>query len=105
MNFWIPVNPVVRFKYIKMHYVDKNGVDPDQLASSEASWSGSTLFSKEIIDFCKRYAHSGLTMLNMVDHMIYGQTAVYMADYCNERVVVFTREEFLMLLKIDFVTK
>ena len=25
----------------------KNSVDPDQLASDEASWSGSTLFLKE----------------------------------------------------------
>ena len=24
-----------------------NSVDPDQLASSEANWSGSTLFAKE----------------------------------------------------------
>ena len=24
----------------------KNSVDPDQLASSEANWSGSTLFTK-----------------------------------------------------------
>ena len=24
----------------------ENGVDPDQLASSEANWSGSTLFAK-----------------------------------------------------------
>ena len=26
-----------------------NSVDPDQMASSEVSWSGSTLFSKKII--------------------------------------------------------
>ena len=26
---------------------EENSVDPDQMASSEASWSGSTLFSKK----------------------------------------------------------
>ena len=29
----------------------ENFVDPDKLASSEASWSGSTLFSKDGIQF------------------------------------------------------
>ena len=41
MNFWFPVNG------------DENSVDPDQLVSSEASWSGSTLFSENIIEFYK----------------------------------------------------
>ena len=27
----------------------ENSVDPDQLASEEASWSGSTLFTRELI--------------------------------------------------------
>ena len=31
----------------------KNYVDPDQLASDEASWSGSTLFPKECKSFWK----------------------------------------------------
>ena len=31
----------------------KNSVNPDQLASDEASWSGSTLFSKEGTEFWK----------------------------------------------------
>ena len=31
--------------------MDKNSVDPDQLASDEASWSGSTQFLKEVIEF------------------------------------------------------
>ena len=29
----------------------ENSVDPDQLASLEARWSGSTLFSKEDTEF------------------------------------------------------
>ena len=29
-------------------------VDPDQLASNEASWSGSTLFSKDGMKFWKK---------------------------------------------------
>ena len=32
----------------------KNSMDPDQLASSEASWSGSTPFSKEGMEFWKK---------------------------------------------------
>ena len=37
----------------------KNSLDADQLASDEASWSGSTLFSKEGIEFLKKksYVH------------------------------------------------
>ena len=31
---------------ICIYYVDGKGVDPDQLASQEASWSESTLFSE-----------------------------------------------------------
>ena len=32
---------------IQIHILnDKNSADPDQLASSEANWSGSTLFAK-----------------------------------------------------------
>ena len=30
----------------KFTYLIANGADPDQLASSEANWSGSTLFAK-----------------------------------------------------------
>ena len=31
------------------HVALKNSVDPDQLASSEASWSGFTLFTRELM--------------------------------------------------------
>ena len=31
---------------IKFKYLMANSADPDQLASSEANWSGSTLFAK-----------------------------------------------------------
>ena len=42
--FRLPVNSVSFWDILWM----KNSVDPDQLASSEASWSGSTvIFSKE----------------------------------------------------------
>ena len=42
----------------------KNSVDPNQLASEEASWSGSTLFSKKVIAFWKSKAHITLMRLN-----------------------------------------
>ena len=32
--------------WYKFKYLKENSVDPDQLASSEANWSGSTLFAK-----------------------------------------------------------
>ena len=35
----------------------KNNVDPDQLASFEASRSGTTLFSRKYIEFSKSYVH------------------------------------------------
>ena len=41
----------------------KYSVDPDQLASYEASWSGSTLVSKEGIVVWKMYAYSALISL------------------------------------------
>ena len=34
----------------------KNSVDPDQLASEETSWAGSTLFTNEGIEFWQSYA-------------------------------------------------
>ena len=39
---WSPTS-----KLIKIHHLMNNSIDPDQLVSSEASLSGSTLFSKE----------------------------------------------------------
>ena len=42
----------------------KYSVDPDQLASYEASWSGSTLVSNEGIVVWKIYAYSALISLN-----------------------------------------
>ena len=40
------------------YLVDENSVDPDQLASTEASWSGSTLFSIKGLEVWKMYVHS-----------------------------------------------
>ena len=34
------------FEIYKFTYLMANSADPDQLASSEANWSGSTLFAK-----------------------------------------------------------
>ena len=48
----------------------KNSVDQDQLASSEASWSGSTLSSKDGKEFWKSYMHIVLYRSNMVIHFI-----------------------------------
>ena len=44
----------------------KNNLDPDQLASDEASWSGSTLFSKSIKKFEKVMYIVCLLGLNIV---------------------------------------
>ena len=45
MDFWFPVNPLVQLHYKCVTFVwRKNSVDADQLASSETSWSGSTMF-------------------------------------------------------------
>ena len=44
----------------------KSSVDPDQLASLEASWSGSTLFSTKVLEFWKTYVLNALIRLNMV---------------------------------------
>ena len=43
-------------------------MDPDQLASSEASSSGSTLLLEELIKFSRKsHVHSALFRLNTVD--------------------------------------
>ena len=44
----------------------ESSVDPDEVASLEASWSGYTLFSKEGIEFWKGYRYSALIRSNMV---------------------------------------
>ena len=41
----------ISIQWCSIHHFDENSVDPDQLASSEASRSGSMLFSKEGIKF------------------------------------------------------
>ena len=41
-------------------------MDPDQRASTEASWLGSTYFSKEGMEFWKMYACSALIRSNTV---------------------------------------
>ena len=54
-SYWINAMPIPSFLPIKLldpgcwykfTYQMANSVDPDQLAASEASWSGSTLFAK-----------------------------------------------------------
>ena len=37
-----------------------NSVDPDQLASSEANWSGSALFVIKYVKFCQKPGSSNL---------------------------------------------
>ena len=47
LNFWFPVNSGVRILHKRGSIVwMKYSVDPDQLASLEASWSVSTLFAE-----------------------------------------------------------
>ena len=41
--------------WIRIHDIDEKSVDHDQLASSEASWSWSTLFSNKDIELWKSY--------------------------------------------------
>ena len=49
MSFWTGIYPAFT-----------NSVDPDQLASEEANWSGPALF---VIQFVNLYQHSGLSNL------------------------------------------
>ena len=50
INFLFPISSVPDFNYYsRFQGCIENSADPDQLASIEASWSGSTLFSKEEI--------------------------------------------------------
>ena len=44
----------------------KNKVDSDQLASSEASLSGSTLFSKGIIEFLEKVIFTLLLIVQII---------------------------------------
>ena len=46
------LNPVVNFITNAHSLCVYNSVDPDQLASLEASWSESTMFSNEDVAFC-----------------------------------------------------
>ena len=56
----------------------KNSVYSDQLASSEdeASWSGSTLFLKEVIEKRKFYVYSALIL-----KVKYGNITYFSMDY------------------------
>ena len=52
------INMFANYKY-GFIAVLKNSIDPDQLASNEASRSESILFSKEVIE-CKNVSHAFL---------------------------------------------
>ena len=41
---FIQLNKLLKFKLLACIFME-NSVDPDQMASSEVSWSGSTVFS------------------------------------------------------------
>ena len=46
-HFLFPANQITwSGLWIQIHIFNDNSADPDQLASSEANWSGSTLFAK-----------------------------------------------------------
>ena len=47
-HFWLSANQITSYDvFVQIHKLnDKNSVDPDQMASSEAIWSGPTLFAK-----------------------------------------------------------
>ena len=47
----------------------KSSTDPDQLASSEVSWSGTAMFKKKVHNFEKRYAHSAILLLIWIHYM------------------------------------
>ena len=42
-----------------------NSVDPAQLASSEANWSGSALFAVQYLNLCQQSGSSNLTGLKL----------------------------------------
>ena len=55
-HFKFPANQITWSMFlIEIHILMTNSADPDQLASSEANWSGSTLFAKTVhVLFSKR---------------------------------------------------
>ena len=58
---------VSRMKRVNMyHHADENSGDLDQLASSEASWSGSTLFSKGT---CTQQTHNVEITLYIIQYL------------------------------------
>ena len=63
-----------------------NSADPDQLASSEANWSGSTLFAKA--GHIRVQQDKGLEFFGMSD----------ISSYCTEFLIkeVLIRQEFLI---------
>ena len=83
INFWFSHTLLVNFHYFKYGLIlwFKNSVDPDQLASNEASRSGSTLFSKEGIEFWKGCEHSALSRLIMVNKNIIPLLTVWLFMY------------------------
>ena len=45
-HFWLSANQITSYNiFIRIHKLN-DSVDPDQITSSEAIWSGSTLFAK-----------------------------------------------------------
>ena len=80
----------------KLTYLMTNSVDPYQLASSEANWSGSTLFAKtEHVVFSKRRVKS----TKLYIHFIYLFHFIFLYFF-------FIKPSNLLLLdKICFITK
>ena len=76
-----------------MPFCTENNVDPDQLASSEASWSGSTLFSIDII--------SGFILLLKRLYMVYSKVRAKLSSLCiicSLEQVKFSLDKFIMTI-------
>ena len=68
-----------------------NSADPDQLASSEANWSGSTMFAKQDISGFSRTMVNWLAhcRLNRLSHTIYWKSPILILGVSSYEIYIF----------------
>ena len=68
-NFYLLERKLIKFDdYDELICCEENSVDPDQLASNEASWSGSTLFSIVNIWFHTDWEYNQKTIQDLIEY-------------------------------------
>ena len=78
--------------YYEFTCCTENSVDPDQLASSEASWSGSTLFTRELIS---AWFHTVFKSVNCLS------TERYINLICTIGQVKFSLDKYIMAIYLS----